>query len=90
MIQFTRPYFWPSQVLSIDIGHQRLLRVNEQPNSTTSMTAFYTPDGTLQILDQVAQGPQNIIALRNAGLPTDGTVIWNVCIHPKLLSTREK
>lgn len=45
------------------------------------MTDFYAPNGTLQILDQLARGPEAIISLRNAILPTDGSVTWNVCIH---------
>ncbi|KAH7393643.1 hypothetical protein BKA64DRAFT_676646 [Cadophora sp. MPI-SDFR-AT-0126] len=57
--------------------YEELLTVNEDPLSTTTMTDFYTANGTLQVLNNTAQGAGQILALRQALLPVDGSVQWN-------------
>ena len=56
--------------------------MNEDPTSTTTMTDFYTGNGTLQVLHNTARGANQILALRQAILPVDGSVVWNVSQLP--------
>lgn len=57
----------------------RLLETNEDPSSTTDLIDFFAPDGTQIVLQNAAVGGAEIIALKQAILPVDGSVRWNVC-----------
>ncbi|KAH9218702.1 hypothetical protein DL95DRAFT_488960 [Leptodontidium sp. 2 PMI_412] len=55
----------------------RLLETNEDPSSTTDLIDFFAPDGTQIVLQNAAVGGAEIIALKQAILPVDGSVRWN-------------
>ena len=56
----------------------RLLLANEDPLSTNTFTDFFATTGSLIVLDNVAQGAEEILASRQAILPVDRSVRWNV------------
>lgn len=58
----------------------RLLATNENPTSMSNFTDFFAPNGTLVVLGSVSQGSQEILASRQAMLPVNGSVRWNVCL----------
>ncbi|PZD36281.1 hypothetical protein A1F97_08375 [Pyrenophora tritici-repentis] len=45
--------------------------------STTTFTDFFTKDGKLIVVENVASNPKDIIALKQELLPTAGTKHWN-------------
>ncbi|KXS94380.1 hypothetical protein AC578_6584 [Pseudocercospora eumusae] len=56
---------------------QELYRSAEDPAATTKFTDFFTSDGQLKVVTQVATGSEEIIALKQKLLPVAGNKHWN-------------
>ncbi|KAG4441131.1 hypothetical protein IFR05_003352 [Cadophora sp. M221] len=57
--------------------YEKLLATNEDPSTTTELIDFFAPNGTQIVLQNAAVGGAEIIALKQAILPVDGSVRWN-------------
>lgn len=55
----------------------RLYAETEDPVSTTTFTDFFPSNGSLIVLGNKATGADQIVALKQAIMPTDGSKIWN-------------
>ncbi|KAH6717786.1 hypothetical protein BKA61DRAFT_653308 [Leptodontidium sp. MPI-SDFR-AT-0119] len=58
--------------------YEELLETNEDPSSTTDLIDFFAPDGTQIVLQNAAVGGAEIIALKQAILPVDGSHFPNI------------
>ncbi|EFQ91650.1 hypothetical protein PTNB73_10104 [Pyrenophora teres f. teres] len=65
----------------VDVGFQSFLKElyasAEDPAATTTFTDFFTENGKLIVVENIAVGANEIIALKQALLPTAGTKHWN-------------
>ncbi|KAH8587364.1 hypothetical protein B0O99DRAFT_601713 [Bisporella sp. PMI_857] len=52
--------------------------VHFMKSSTNEFTDFFATNGSLVVLGSVSQGARNILASRQAMLPVDGSVRWNL------------
>ncbi|OAL53611.1 hypothetical protein IQ07DRAFT_640661 [Pyrenochaeta sp. DS3sAY3a] len=57
--------------------YEELLLQAETPTSTTEFTDFFTTNGSMIVMNNTSQGAEDILALRQALLPADGSVRWN-------------
>ncbi|KFY94059.1 hypothetical protein V500_03430 [Pseudogymnoascus sp. VKM F-4518 (FW-2643)] len=57
--------------------YEELLAKAETPTSTSDFTDFFTANGSMVVMANAAQGAEDILALRQALLPADGSVRWN-------------
>ncbi|KAH6625110.1 hypothetical protein C7974DRAFT_424833 [Boeremia exigua] len=57
--------------------YEELLFQAETPTSGSNFTDFFTPIGTLAVLNNTASGIEGVGALMDAMLPDDGSVVWN-------------
>lgn len=55
----------------------RLYEETEKPASTTTFTDFFTENGTLIVRGITAVGADEIVAMKQRLLPTDGSKQWN-------------
>lgn len=56
----------------------RLLAEVENPTSYCSFTDFFAPNGNMIVLGDIAQGGNAILRSKQAMLPVDGSIQWNV------------
>ncbi|KAF3769474.1 hypothetical protein M406DRAFT_335362 [Cryphonectria parasitica EP155] len=56
---------------------QELYAETEDPASTTSFTDFFTPNGSLIVLQYTAVGAERITGLKHALMPKDGSKLWH-------------
>lgn len=54
----------------------RLYAETEDPASTTTFTDFFQVNGSLVVLGNKATGAKQIVALKQALMPTDGSKVW--------------
>ncbi|PVH82870.1 hypothetical protein DL98DRAFT_570103 [Cadophora sp. DSE1049] len=84
LVQSVNMTFYDAQC-GVDAGfgdfYKELLESNEDPLSKTTFTDFFASNGTLIVLDNVAEGADAILASRQGILPVDGSVRWNVVIR---------
>lgn len=57
--------------------YEELLLQAETPTSTIEFTDFFTANGSMSVTNSTAQGAEDVLALRQALLPVDGSVRWN-------------
>lgn len=59
---------------------RRLLGAFEESTTTDNITGFFAPGGALILGGTRFTGAEAILAAREAILPPDGSIKWNVCI----------